>query len=59
MKKKTKDSKALIETWECKNEAYEEVKNLSLENAISKRLASSYSTAQKLGFLNHDKKRLN
>lgn len=56
MKKKTKDSKALIETWECKNEAYEEVKNLSLEDAISKRLSSSYATAEKLGFLNPDKK---
>ena len=56
MKKKTKDSKALIETWECKNEAYEEVKNLSLEDAISKRLSSSYVTAKKLGFLSDAKK---
>jgi len=54
--KKFKDSKALIETWKCKNEAYEEVKNLSLEDAISKRLSSSHATAKKLGFLNNNKK---
>jgi len=56
MKKKTKDSKALIETWKSKNEAYEEVKNLSIEDAISKRLSSSYATAKKLGFLNDTRK---
>jgi len=56
VKKKPEDSKALIETWECKNEAYEEVKDLSLEDALSKRLSSSCDTAKKLGFLSDVKK---
>jgi len=54
--RKLKISKALIETWECKNEAYEEVKNLSIGDAISKRLSSSHDTAIKLGFIKSGKK---
>ena len=48
-------SKALIEVWEWKEIAYEEVKHLPREQAIRKRLESSLETVHQLGLKMNDK----
>ena len=48
-------SKALIEVWEWKELAYEEVKHLPREQAIRKRLESSLDTVHQLNLKMTDK----
>lgn len=43
-------SKAMTEVWEWKEIAYQEVKNLSIKDALRKRIEDSIKTAESLGF---------
>jgi hypothetical protein len=43
-----RESKAQLEVWEWKREAWEEVKHLDLRSAIRKRLRDSASTMKQL-----------
>ena len=48
MASKARESKSLLEVWEWKKDAWEEVKHLDLESAIRKRLRDSENTAKRL-----------
>ena len=50
-------SKALQEVWDLKQACYEEVKNMSLKDAIKKRLSDSLESTKKLGFILQKNKR--
>ena len=45
-----KESRALTEVWEWKDDAYREVEGDCIEIAIEKRLNKSIKTAKRLGF---------
>lgn len=46
---KNKDSKALLEVWEWKEKAYQEVEHLPIDQALKKRLDDSLQTVSQLG----------
>jgi hypothetical protein len=48
--RKIKTSKSLLEVWEWKDKAFNEVKDLDVEAAIKKRLITSLNTTKTLGF---------
>jgi hypothetical protein len=48
--KRIKESKALTEVWSWKEEAYNEVKHLDIEAAVSKRIEGTLATTHRLGF---------
>jgi hypothetical protein len=48
MTRKTKESKALNEIWEWKENAYRKVAHLDLDEALNKRLDDSIKTVKRL-----------
>ena len=44
------ETKAMLETWEVKEEAWKEVAHLPLDKAIEERLRIAETTARRLGF---------